>query len=319
MHKKFKKILSFALCLILLSACEEQDSMRPPQARIQPAPTDPVTSENRPACYLNACFETLGITKIADPKGDYAYPNPEDFSDNSMQSQYIKPVTIIDLSHINANTKLSSHFKVVDFMSAKKGRYALFSSDVASIIQFIRNEVNRPVHITSGYRSPGYNKRIDGSAGWSRHTYGDALDFSVEGLAISDLPDFCKKHGASFTLKYESHIHCDWRKSELDPAFYDNEKKNLDPGELQGSIAKMIANQSRIVLKSTENDILLEAKLAIYENEEGTPTHEWTARLPSGEIVKSTDAIFALPKLHGDYKIQVTIGGSIQLEEILLW
>lgn len=44
----------------------------------------------------------------------------------------------------------------------------------------------RPIHITSGYRDP-YSNRSVGGARDSRHMYGDAVDFWVEGLDLVDV------------------------------------------------------------------------------------------------------------------------------------
>ena len=45
---------------------------------------------------------------------------------------------------------------------------------------------DRPIHITSGYRDP-YSNRSVGGARDSRHMYGDAVDFWVEGLDLVDV------------------------------------------------------------------------------------------------------------------------------------
>ena len=44
---------------------------------------------------------------------------------------------------------------------------------------------NLPVRITSGYRDPNTNRRV-GGASRSRHLYGDAVDFYVEGMDVVD-------------------------------------------------------------------------------------------------------------------------------------
>ena len=45
---------------------------------------------------------------------------------------------------------------------------------------------DRPIHITSGYRDPYSNRRVGGARD-SRHMYGDAVDFWVEGLDLVDV------------------------------------------------------------------------------------------------------------------------------------
>jgi hypothetical protein len=45
---------------------------------------------------------------------------------------------------------------------------------------------NRPIRITSGYRDPQSNRAVGGASD-SRHMYGDAVDFWVEGLDVVDV------------------------------------------------------------------------------------------------------------------------------------
>lgn len=45
---------------------------------------------------------------------------------------------------------------------------------------------NRPIHITSGYRDPVSNRQVGGARN-SRHMYGDAVDFWVEGIGVVDV------------------------------------------------------------------------------------------------------------------------------------
>ncbi|MCB0351696.1 MAG: DUF882 domain-containing protein [Bdellovibrionales bacterium] len=316
-NSKIKFITTAALCLILITSCDfSGKKMSPPRKK---SPAAPPTRKGSLACYLSICFETTATDDIDDPNKDYVYPDPEKFSDQSMQPQYIKPSYLLDLNGLTESTPVATNFKLGDFMAMRKGRYALFSSDVVTTIQLIRNEVNRAIFITSGYRSPGYNKNIDGAATWSRHTYGDALDFYVDGMKISELPKLCNNHNASFTLTYETHIHCDWRKSKLDPAFYISKNDKIDPTRREESIVKMIANESRILLNAIDNHVELSTELPLHEDEEGQPTHEWLVTLPTGEIITSQSPTLSIPKSSGSTHVKVTVGGSIHIEDTLRW
>ena len=66
---------------------------------------------------------------------------------------------------------------------------SILSPEVLSHIQALRDEVQKAVHIHSAYRSPGYNAGISGSAKWSRHMYGDAIDFHIEGEDFDKIKD----------------------------------------------------------------------------------------------------------------------------------
>ena len=52
---------------------------------------------------------------------------------------------------------------------------------------------DRSIHITSGYRDPYSNRRVGGARD-SRHMYGDAVDFWVEGLDLVDVFYKLKKY-----------------------------------------------------------------------------------------------------------------------------
>jgi len=88
--------------------------------------------------------------------------------------------------------KLTNNFSLIEFKS-KDG--AEFPDDVlvnirflAEALQIIRNEVNRPITITSGYRSPQHNKNIKGALK-SMHLTGMAADFRVSGMTPKEVFD----------------------------------------------------------------------------------------------------------------------------------
>jgi uncharacterized protein YcbK (DUF882 family) len=88
--------------------------------------------------------------------------------------------------------QLTNNFNLNEFRS-KDG--AEFPDDVlvnirflAEALQIIRNEVNRPIRITSGYRSPQHNKNIKG-AKKSMHLTGMAADFKVLGMTPKEVYD----------------------------------------------------------------------------------------------------------------------------------
>lgn len=54
------------------------------------------------------------------------------------------------------------------------------------LLQPLRDYLNLPIKITSGYRSPELNKKVGGSS-TSQHTRGQAVDIVVKGLSIKEL------------------------------------------------------------------------------------------------------------------------------------
>jgi len=60
------------------------------------------------------------------------------------------------------------------------------------VLQPIRDHYHKPVHITSGYRTPTYNRSV-GGATKSQHMQGRAADITVAGVSTDDLFSFVKR------------------------------------------------------------------------------------------------------------------------------
>ncbi len=54
--------------------------------------------------------------------------------------------------------------------------------ELAINLQVLRDELDRPIHIMSGYRTPEYNKRV-GGAKKSQHVLAKAADIQVNGVS----------------------------------------------------------------------------------------------------------------------------------------
>lgn len=55
----------------------------------------------------------------------------------------------------------------------------------------IRDGINEPIVVHSGYRTPQTNAQIEGAARLSLHMWGKAVDFHVPGVPLSDLASIC--------------------------------------------------------------------------------------------------------------------------------
>ena len=76
--------------------------------------------------------------------------------------------------------KLSTHFKVKEFACKDGSDAVLVAPRLVMVLQSIRSHFGVPVIIHSAYRTPQYNKQVDGAA-HSQHCYGTAADISVKG------------------------------------------------------------------------------------------------------------------------------------------
>jgi len=82
--------------------------------------------------------------------------------------------------------KLTENFNLSEFESkdgAEMPQEVLINiTKLACNLQRLRDALNRPIRINSGYRSPSHNEAIGGVKN-SQHTKGKAADIVVEGLS----------------------------------------------------------------------------------------------------------------------------------------
>lgn len=81
----------------------------------------------------------------------------------------------------SGDDRLSSNFRVKEFASHDGADTVLIDDDLVYILQRIRDRFQRPVTISSGYRTPAYNGLIGGSSS-SNHVKGKAADIQVKGV-----------------------------------------------------------------------------------------------------------------------------------------
>lgn len=72
---------------------------------------------------------------------------------------------------------------------------------IINVLQPLRNYINKPIIITSGYRCVELNKKVGGVSN-SQHATGQACDFIIRGMSIEQIIDTVKKSG----IKYDQCI-----------------------------------------------------------------------------------------------------------------
>ena len=92
--------------------------------------------------------------------------------------------------------KLSDNFSVSEFESkdgAEMPKDVLKNiRELAKNLQALRDYLNAPITVTSGYRSPEHNKRIGGAKN-SFHVKGMAADIKVKGYTPSEVIEAIKE------------------------------------------------------------------------------------------------------------------------------
>ena len=112
----------------------------------------------------------------------------------------------------DGSVSLAKNFKVREF-ACKDGSDAVFvSPDLVDLLQKIRDRFGKPVTVHSAYRTPAYNKKVDGAA-QSRHLYGQAADISISGVSPKAVADFAETllPGSGGIGIYSSFTHVDVR------------------------------------------------------------------------------------------------------------
>ncbi len=71
-------------------------------------------------------------------------------------------------------------------------------------LQPIRNKINKPIIITSGFRNSEINRLVNGKND-SQHLKGQAVDFTIKGMKIVDIVDFIKKSGIEYDQLINEH------------------------------------------------------------------------------------------------------------------
>jgi len=115
--------------------------------------------------------------------------------------------------------KLTNNFNLNEF---NKHNFPLTETilrniqELAKNLQVLRDEVKKPIKITSGYRDPSFNKKI-GGATQSRHITGEAADLKIEGYTPRQVATIIEKLIAAGKMKqgglgiYSTWIHYDVR------------------------------------------------------------------------------------------------------------
>ena len=67
----------------------------------------------------------------------------------------------------------------------------VISAALISLLQKLRDYINRPIIVNSGYRCESHNEAVGGVEN-SYHTQGMAADIRVNGMSVEELATLCK-------------------------------------------------------------------------------------------------------------------------------
>jgi hypothetical protein len=101
---------------------------------------------------------------------------------------YEPPRGFVEMTPENENTRISPHFRLVQFKCKQDGgppRYVILEERLLLKLERVLAEVNErgyasdTLHVMSGYRTPQYNAAIR-NVRYSRHQWGDGVDIFVD-------------------------------------------------------------------------------------------------------------------------------------------
>ena len=109
---------------------------------------------------------------------------------------------------------LTPHFRVWEFACHDGTDTVFVSRELAQVLEAIRVHFDRPVVVSSGYRTEAHNA-AKGGAAYSRHKYGMAADIRIYGVSPVDIAAYAETllKGRGGIGIYKSFCHVDVRET----------------------------------------------------------------------------------------------------------
>ncbi|MCB0406562.1 MAG: DUF882 domain-containing protein [Bdellovibrionales bacterium] len=339
-----KSIFTFIIAVsFLLTACGSNKNSTSSSVQTdnpsepKSPPTDGDGSDNKNAlkvCFSETsegttCFKTFDLNDVNNAEKKYAYMdsfNDPKFPKGLDKWQYRSPINLLFHPEHPTTAKLSENFMRYELMDANstRGHYGLFSPLALERIQQLRNYFGKTMIINSGYRSPAYNASLSGAAQFSRHTFGDAIDFKIPGVSFSTIAKKCLDMGAAYYQIYQAHVHCDWRTQPLNETIFGKDLRPTFHQQSFNDITKVLSQNIVIIASKTSSispfslrsNIRLSAEF-IEQEDAGELMYEWDI-VSNGKTIATSNKeqpLFQLKK--GAYQIFVKIGGSLSQQSTL--
>ena len=103
----------------------------------------------------------------------------------------------------HSSTKLSAHFTVREFACSDGSDEIRIDPKLVDYLEKIRAHFDKPVRITSGYRSPTYNAKVGGVKN-SYHLKGMAADIVIDGVKSKEVAQYAETIGCGGIGWYEA-------------------------------------------------------------------------------------------------------------------
>lgn len=113
------------------------------------------------------------------------------------------------------STKIAANFRSREFDCQGRGCCDTTPIDekLVEYLQQIRDHFGKPVYLTA-YRCKTHNARTPNAATNSRHIYGQAADFHIDGVAPEEIAKYAESIGVKGIGLYDTFVHIDTRESK---------------------------------------------------------------------------------------------------------
>ncbi len=221
---------------------------------------------------------------------------------------YAAPSRYVDLSQADSSLQVAANFSLVELMQPWKGQFGVFQIHLVEKLQQIR-DLTGPLQVNSGYRNVDHNQ-IVGGATFSRHLYGDAVDLKSLVVSLNELAQLCQTYGADYVGMYSTHVHCDWRYTPKDPAFYGPVQMADSQGGPMVAVVEPLVALPRHDGELTHQDGVFFADATGFE--EGEPYRRWTALDEEGRVLEHVVSSSYEPPAAAA-TVTVEVGGQLTL------
>ncbi|WP_053954675.1 YcbK family protein [Inediibacterium massiliense] len=112
------------------------------------------------------------------------------------------------------NVYISKNFKLKEFECRDGSHLVKVDEKLIILLQILRDRVQKPIIITSGFRTEKYNQRV-GGAKKSQHLLGRAADIKVPGVYPDEVAKIAKEIGFKGIGVYKNFTHVDVREGNM--------------------------------------------------------------------------------------------------------